>query len=49
LEIYNETIQDLLGNHGNDVKHEIKMTGPGGNDVMVTNLTTVTVSTENQV
>ncbi|XP_045175313.2 carboxy-terminal kinesin 2-like isoform X2 [Mercenaria mercenaria] len=49
LEIYNETIRDLLGNHAADVKHEIKMTGTGGNDVMVTNLTTVPITCENQI
>ncbi|KAL4236725.1 Kinesin-like protein kifc1 [Mactra antiquata] len=49
LEIYNETIRDLLGNHGNDVKHDIKMTGTTGGDVMVTNLTTVPVSAEHQI
>ncbi|XP_052800185.1 carboxy-terminal kinesin 2-like isoform X2 [Mya arenaria] len=49
LEIYNETIQDLLERHAADVKHDIKMTGTSGGDVMVTNLTTVQVTTENQI
>lgn len=49
MEIYNETIRDLLGNHGNEMKHEIKLTGTGGNDVTVTNLRTVTVTSEQQV
>ena len=49
LEIYNETIRDLLGSHAPDVKHEIKLTGGAGNDVTVTNLTTVNVTSEAQV
>ena len=49
LEIYNESIRDLLTNHGADVKHEIKLTGTGSNDVTVTNLTTINVSSEAQV
>lgn len=49
LEIYNETIRDLLGNHAADVKHEIKLTGTGGNDVMVTNLTTLKITCEDQI
>ncbi|XP_013392997.1 carboxy-terminal kinesin 2 [Lingula anatina] len=49
LEIYNETIRDLLGNGKDDQKYDIKMTGSNSNDVMVTNLTLVPVSSENQV
>lgn len=50
LEIYNETIRDLLGNNSDDQKHDIKMTGSADKkDVMVTNLTTVMVTLEDQV
>lgn len=50
LEIYNETIRDLLGNNSDDQKHDIKMTGSADKkDVMVTNLTTVMVTSEDQV
>ncbi|CAG5121553.1 unnamed protein product, partial [Candidula unifasciata] len=48
LEIYNETIQDLLGK-GKDEKLEIKMQGKGETDVYVPNLTIVDVSTESKV
>ena len=41
LEIYNETIRDLLGNPGKEEKYEIK-TASG--DVVVTNLTIVPVT-----
>ena len=46
LEIYNEKIRDLLGNHEADVKHDIKI---ADNDSSVTNLTTVQITSENQV
>ena len=49
LEIYNETIRDLLGQHSSDVKHEIKLTGTGSNDVTVSHLTTVPVTSDQQV
>ncbi|OWF50540.1 carboxy-terminal kinesin 2-like [Mizuhopecten yessoensis] len=49
LEIYNETIRDLLGNGKDELKHEIKLTGMGSNDVIVTNLTLVTVETDTQI
>lgn len=49
LEIYNETIRDLLGNGKDDLKHEIKLTGTTSNDVTVTNLTLVTVESEGQI
>ncbi|XP_055998157.1 carboxy-terminal kinesin 2-like isoform X2 [Ostrea edulis] len=50
LEIYNETIRDLLGNNSDDLRHDIKMTGSADKkDVTVTNLTTVTVTSESQV
>nr|KAG5699218.1 hypothetical protein BaRGS_012739 [Batillaria attramentaria] len=48
VEIYNETIRDLLGNAKDDVKHEIKLAGKD-NSVTVTNLTTVTVTSQEQV
>lgn len=48
MEIYNETLRDLLGNHKEDAKLEIKLTGKD-NAVTVTNLTTITVSSEDQV
>ncbi|XP_064602112.1 carboxy-terminal kinesin 2-like [Liolophura sinensis] len=49
LEIYNETIRDLLGNGKADVKHEIKMLASGTNDVMVSDLTMVPVKSEEKV
>lgn len=48
LEIYNETIRDLLGN-GKEDKHDIKLNGPNTNDVTVTNLTLVNIVSEDQV
>ena len=47
LEIYNETIRDLLGND-NTVKHVIKLTADK-KDVEVTSLTTVDVTNEDEV
>ena len=49
MEIYNETIRDLLGDKDNNVKHEVKLAGPHTHEVIVTNLKTVTVEQENQV
>ncbi|KAK3596665.1 hypothetical protein CHS0354_038897 [Potamilus streckersoni] len=49
LEIYNETIRDLLGSLKEEVKHEIKLAGQGNNEVVVTNLTIVPVTTEEQI
>ncbi|BFZ10060.1 hypothetical protein BsWGS_13099 [Bradybaena similaris] len=48
LEIYNETIRDLLGK-GKDEKLEIKIQGKGETDVYVPNLTIVDVNTESKV
>ncbi|EDO34961.1 predicted protein, partial [Nematostella vectensis] len=52
LEIYNETIRDLLGSGDETIKHEIKMVN-GSNStnsqVMVTNLKTFEVEDESQV
>ena len=45
LEIYNETVRDLLSNKTN-VKHEIKQ---AGHEVEVTNLTLIKVSAESEV
>ena len=51
LEIYSETIRDLLGNP--DSKHEIKQVttnnGKQANDVFVTNLKAVAVTSSDQV
>ena len=50
LEIYNETIRDLLGDGRDDVKHDIKMSGQkNSNEVFVTNLTIVRVTEEEMV
>lgn len=50
LEIYNETIRDLLGNGQDDnVKHEIKMASANSMDVVVTNLTSVKVKNLSEV
>ncbi|KAL5007768.1 hypothetical protein ScPMuIL_016574 [Solemya velum] len=48
LEIYNETIRDLLSN-GKEDKYEIKLHGPNSNEVTVTNLTLVNISSEDQI
>ncbi|XP_046558589.1 carboxy-terminal kinesin 2-like isoform X2 [Haliotis rubra] len=47
LEIYNETIRDLLSDE--ELKHEIKMTGNGSSETIVTNLTVISVRTESQI
>ncbi|XP_064634725.1 carboxy-terminal kinesin 2-like [Lineus longissimus] len=49
LEIYNETLRDLLGEGKDDQKHDIKLAGPNSNEVVVTNLTLVDVKTQEQV
>lgn len=53
LEIYNETIRDLLGSGDSNTKHEIKIVNPGNTggacEVTVTNVKTVTVTSETQV
>ncbi|XP_068672147.1 carboxy-terminal kinesin 2-like [Montipora foliosa] len=53
LEIYNETIRDLLGSGDANTKHEVKLVNPTntGNthEVMVTNVKTVNVTSESQV
>ena len=53
MEIYNEAIRDLLGCDNSNLKHEIKLTsgsnGSGVNDVTVTNLTTMEVTSKSQV
>lgn len=53
LEIYNETIKDLLGSGDVNVKHEIKLVNPNNTgsacEVMVTNVKTVNVTSETQV
>ena len=46
LEIYNEQVRDLLGQPGKDKTHEIKS---GSGDIVVTNLTSVTVTQPRQV
>jgi kinesin family protein C1 len=49
LEIYNEKIRDLLGNPKEDVKHELKKVSANSAEVMVTNLTLVSVDTPDMV
>ena len=49
LEIYNETIRDLLGNGKDNVKHEIRMVAANSNEVAVSGLTHVKVTTERKV
>lgn len=49
LEIYNETIRDLLGNGKDDVKHEIKMVTANSTEVDVTNVTKHPVTHPEQV
>ncbi|ESP00790.1 hypothetical protein LOTGIDRAFT_140562, partial [Lottia gigantea] len=48
LEIYNETIRDLLS-EDQTLTHDIKMKGKDSGDVHVTNLTTVNVTQESEV
>lgn len=49
LEIYNETVRDLLGAGDDKKKCEIKMATSKGTDVEVTNSTTVRVTSQSQV
>ena len=55
LEIYNETIRDLLNGTDNVAKesdsgkHEIRLVGPNTNEVYVTDLTTHVVTCEEEV
>nr|XP_006822195.1 PREDICTED: kinesin-like protein klpA-like [Saccoglossus kowalevskii] len=49
LEIYNETIRDLLGPANSKEKHEIKLSGSKSSEVEVTNLTVVSLSNERQI
>ena len=53
MEIYNETIRDLLGSGDTNTKHEVKLSNPGNtgsaHEVMVTNVKTVVVTSETQV
>ncbi|XP_070538068.1 carboxy-terminal kinesin 2-like isoform X2 [Ptychodera flava] len=49
LEIYNETIRDLLGPADSKEKHDIKLTGSKGTEVEVTNMTVVEVKSEGQI
>ena len=49
MEIYNETIRDLLGEKDSNLKHEVKLAGPNTTEVIVTNLKTMPVERENQV
>ena len=53
MEIYNETIKDLLDSGDPNAKHEIKLVNPNSTgsacEVTVTNVKTVTVTSETQV
>ncbi|XP_041472331.1 carboxy-terminal kinesin 2-like [Lytechinus variegatus] len=49
LEIYNETIRDLLGSPNSKVKHEVRMVEAKSSEVEVTNINIVDVTSENQV
>lgn len=49
LEIYNETIRDLLGAPHSKVKHEVRMVEAKSNEVEVTNINIVDVQSENEV
>ncbi|KAI0232346.1 Carboxy-terminal kinesin 2 [Lamellibrachia satsuma] len=49
LEIYNETIRDLLGNGRDNVKHEIRMVAANSSEVTVSGLTHVKVTTERKI
>ena len=49
LEIYNETIRDLLGSGKENVKHDIKMVQQGSSEVTVSNMTLSKVTEQDQV
>ena len=54
LEIYNESLRDLLGSGDASLKHDIKLVNGGSGasgacEVMVTNVKTVVVTSEDQV
>lgn len=48
MEIYNESIRDLLSLDGNEQKHDIRLL-KAENDVEISNMTVVTVTGEAQV
>ena len=49
LEIYNETIRDLLGNGEDEGKHEIRLASPNSNEIYVTDLTQIVVTNSEEV
>ena len=50
IEIYNETLQDLLSTAKKDVvKHEVRIDSKNQGKVYVTNITPVVISSEQQV
>ena len=49
VEIYNETLRDLLSNGTDQLKHEIKMDPSNAGEVYLTNLTPTTVTSRDQV
>ena len=51
IEIYNETLRDLLSTGRKDklVKHEIRLDSKNQGEVYVTNITPVTISSQEQV
>ena len=49
IEIYNETLRDLLSTGQKDMKHEIRMDSKKQGMVYVTNFTPVVISSQQQV
>ena len=49
IEIYNETLRDLLVCGKRDLKHEIRMDPKNQGKVYVTNITPVLITSEQQV
>ena len=49
LEIYNETLRDLLSSSTSTLSHDIKMDPERAGQIYVTNLTPVQVTSEKQV
>ena len=49
IEIYNETLHDLLAAGKRDLKHEIRIDPKNEGEVYVTNITPVLITSEQQV
>ena len=49
IEIYNETLRDLLSSPSKEEKHDIRIDPKNQGEVYVTNLTPVTITSHSQV